>query len=167
MFDNRSALRGFTLIELLVTMAVLAIVLAIAIPSFQGMVNRNRLASATNDLVSAMAIARSEAIKRATRVTIASDDWNAGWQMFVDTGAVGDASDAGDTVLQVHQTTSSAAASITPDDNFSSYISYLPSGASSGNGGLGSGSYEVCKSGESRVISISNTGRVSTAAGTC
>ena len=39
---------GFTLIELLVGIAVLAIVLAAAVPGFQVLVNGNRLAAAAN-----------------------------------------------------------------------------------------------------------------------
>ena len=42
---------GFTLIELLITIAVLAIVLAIAVPSFQGMINRNRLVAAYQEIM--------------------------------------------------------------------------------------------------------------------
>lgn len=156
--------RGFTLIELMVTIAVLAIVLGIAVPSFQDFVRKNRLVATTNNLVSALAMARSEAIKRAARVTVASANWSAGWQVFVDTGVVGDAS--GDTVLRVYQP-ASGAPGVTPDANFSSYISYLASGVSVGNGGLGSGNFQVCKDGDARVVSINNTGRVSTASGTC
>ena len=167
MADAPAPIRGFTLVELMVTLAVLAIVMGIAVPSFQEFVKRNQLASAANNLVSSLALARSEAVKRATRVTVASDDWAGGWQVFVDTGTVGDSTDADDTVLRVYQPTSNAAPAVTPGDNFSGYISYLPSGVSEGNGGLGNGDFEVCKDGDSRVISISNTGRVSTAAGTC
>lgn len=167
MADTPFLKRGFTMIELLVTLAVLAIILAVAVPGFQEFTRRNQLASATNNLVSSLALARSEAVKRATRVTVASGDWGGGWEVFVDTGTVGDSSDADDSTLRVYQPTSSAAPSVTPDDNFSGYISYLPSGASEGSGGLGSGSFEVCKGGDARRISINSTGRVTTAAGSC
>ena len=165
MMDAPATTRGFTLIELVVTLAVLAIIMAVAIPGFQGMVNRNQVAATTNNLVSALALARSEAIKRATRVTVASADWTVGWQVFEDQGTVGDPS--GDTVLRVQQSTSNAAPAVTPDANFTNYISYLPSGVSQGNGGASNGSFEVCKAGVSRVISISTTGRVSTTSGAC
>jgi len=60
--------RGFTLVELMVTVAVLVIVLAIAVPSFQAMTHRNRLTAITNEMVGALQLARVEAIRRNARV---------------------------------------------------------------------------------------------------
>lgn len=87
MFDAPVATRGFTLIELLVTLAVAAILITIAVPSFQVFVMNNRMASQANDLVSALGLARSEAVKRAANITVcASSDgatctggWAQGW----------------------------------------------------------------------------------------
>ncbi|WP_146910609.1 GspH/FimT family pseudopilin [Arenimonas daejeonensis] len=61
---------GFTLVELMITIAVLAVVLAVAVPSFQGVINRNRLVSAANEAVGVLQIARMEAIRRNARVEI-------------------------------------------------------------------------------------------------
>lgn len=58
--------RGFTLVELLVTMAILAIVLTIGLPSFQDSIRFNRMATTSNEMMAALAAARSEAI-RSTR----------------------------------------------------------------------------------------------------
>lgn len=87
--------RGFTLIELLVTVAVLAIVITLAVPSFQGVLTRAKLRSVANDLAAGAYLARSEAIKRnavARLCAVTPDgdpdtdaedtcgtDWNAGW----------------------------------------------------------------------------------------
>lgn len=54
---------GFTLIEMMVTIAVLAVLVAIATPSFTTVINNNRLTSQANELVAALHTARSEALK--------------------------------------------------------------------------------------------------------
>jgi type IV fimbrial biogenesis protein FimT len=160
--------RGFTLIELMVTVAILAIALGIAVPNLQEFVRRNHLAAATNNVVSALALARSEAVKRAARVSVASADWTAGWQVFVDTGTVGDASDEpADNILRVYQPNANGAAAITLDSSGSGYVSYLPAGVSDVNGGSGSGEFDVSMDGNARTICIINTGRVNTISGTC
>lgn len=89
--------RGFTLIELMVTLAVLAIVFAIAAPSFTTMINNNRSAALGEELVTALNYARSEAVKRGSRVSVcASSDgatcsgaatWIQGWIVFTDNAA--------------------------------------------------------------------------------
>lgn len=61
---------GFTLIELAVTVAVLAILLAIAAPSFETMTNQNRLVSASHQVVATLQTARMEAIRQNRRVMI-------------------------------------------------------------------------------------------------
>lgn len=90
----RTQFRGFTLIELLITALVAAIVLTYAIPSFRDMLRRNEVVAHTNDLTADLNAARTEAVKRGSRVAIcASDDgstcagdndWASGWLVFVD-----------------------------------------------------------------------------------
>lgn len=63
---------GFTIIELLVTLAVAAIILTIAVPSFQGLIERSRLTTEANTLGSALQLARSEAVKRGEDVSLAA-----------------------------------------------------------------------------------------------
>ena len=61
------AVRGFTLVELAITVVVLSVLMAIAAPLFTGMSNGNRLTSNANEIVAAMQIARSEAVRRNAR----------------------------------------------------------------------------------------------------
>lgn len=56
--------QGFTLVELMVTLAVLAIIIGIAVPSFNAMTQRNRLTTAANEIVGALQTARMEAVRR-------------------------------------------------------------------------------------------------------
>lgn len=55
---------GFTLIELMVTVVVMSIVLTVAVPSFSGLVNANRLTSQANEILAGLTLARTEAIKQ-------------------------------------------------------------------------------------------------------
>ena len=88
--------RGFTLLELLVTVAVAAVLLGIGVPSFIDTVRNNQMAASANDLLAAMHLARTEAVKRRTPVTVCSSanplaapvcsagSFN-GWVVFADT----------------------------------------------------------------------------------
>lgn len=89
--------RAFTLIELLITLAILAILLAIAVPSFRDLTQNNRTQTIANDLTTALQFARSEAVKRGGRVDICrrngdvcanAADWGNGWLVKVNGGAV-------------------------------------------------------------------------------
>ena len=54
---------GFTLVELMVTIAIAAILLMIAVPSFQHLILSNRLTTSATALVDAINTARMDAIK--------------------------------------------------------------------------------------------------------
>ena len=85
---------GFTLIELMVTLAIVGIFASIALPSFSQMIENNRISTATNEFVSNLILARSEALKRSRNVTICPSsnqtscgtgtDYSNGWIVFVD-----------------------------------------------------------------------------------
>lgn len=62
--------RGFTIIELMVTIAVLAILITVAIPGFESMIEKRRLIGATESIYSDLQFARSEAVKRSRDVVV-------------------------------------------------------------------------------------------------
>lgn len=102
---------GLTLIELMVTVSILAILMAVAIPSFQSMIASSQLTTATNDFMATLGQARSDAIRRGSRVTVCKSangtqcvttgDWHQGWIMFNDPGRSGASAnlDTGETII--------------------------------------------------------------------
>ena len=91
---------GFTVIEILVTVAIVAILLALAGPSFRYVTTANRASSEINALLGDMQFARAEAIREGQPVTVcATTDgvacagagvaWNGGWFVFSDPGNTG------------------------------------------------------------------------------
>ncbi|MEE4108771.1 MAG: GspH/FimT family pseudopilin [Halieaceae bacterium] len=82
---------GFTMIELMVTIAVAAILVGIAVPSFQNYIVNTRSKTLASDLSSALNLARTEAVTRSVQVTVCPSDgaacggtWVDGWVVIVD-----------------------------------------------------------------------------------
>lgn len=86
---RRAYADGLTIIELLVTVVIVAILFAVAVPSFRNASLGSRLSASANDLLASVQLARSEAIKRNVAVTLcassdgascaASGGWEQGW----------------------------------------------------------------------------------------
>lgn len=80
--------RGFTLIEILVAIGIASVLISLAVPSFNDVSLNMRLSSQANSLVASTLVARGEAIKRNTPVTLCvsadgltcnGSDWEAGY----------------------------------------------------------------------------------------
>lgn len=139
--ENRKRCRqqGFTLIELMITLTIIGITLFTAIPSFSALLANNRLVATLNEFNAVMSYARSEAIKRGTRVVLCptADNLNCAgintWQetvlLFVDTDADAD-HDEEEPLLRIHRP---------PNDQIGIYsgskskITYQSNGSSPGS----------------------------------
>lgn len=82
---------GFTLIELIIVIALLAILSAIAIPSFFGWRNQTKLRDAIETMRGDIEVAKSRAIRENEFVTILLN--SNGYQVFIDDGSGGGAAD--------------------------------------------------------------------------
>lgn len=106
--------RGFTLIELLVTISVAAILLGIAVPSYNHLIQSNRASTTANRVLSTLMLARSEAIQRNQRVVVcivqsgsdacdtSSTAWENGVMVFADADGDG-VRDTGEAIIQVER----------------------------------------------------------------
>ncbi|GAB2621559.1 GspH/FimT family pseudopilin [Lysobacter erysipheiresistens] len=146
--------RGFTLVELMITVAVLAIVVTLAAPSFSDLINRNRLTAAANEVVGALQTARMEAVRRNTRVVLCpSTDGTscsgADWQRLIAfSDADGDVTvDADDDEIIRDMTVSTGGIVVNPSSNTATNqrISFGASGlARVGAGVAREGGLSVC-----------------------
>ena len=87
---SRGRLAGFTIIELMMTMVILGVVVTLAVPSFNNFALKNRVNGASTEIQLSLLLARSEAVKRNSTVSITSANtaaWTQGWNVtYVDVG---------------------------------------------------------------------------------
>jgi len=97
MTHSRLMARGFTLLELMITLVVATILLLVAVPSFEDIIVNNRLSAYAGRFTSSVQLARSEAIKRNTQVSVCvssdgtscgSGNWQQGWIVIAGTTVV-------------------------------------------------------------------------------
>jgi len=153
--------------ELMVTISIAGILLGVAIPSFTSIISSNRLTTYANELVTALNLARSEAIKRGQPVTIkrisdtfncnTSGDWGCGWTIFTDWDGDGTLDVAnGDTLLRTYAAlpTSFTLRGTTP--SYTNRITYQASGISA------NGSFVICDNSDNNGIPEANTSKLIT-----
>jgi len=167
----KAFMRGFSLVELMVTIAVLGVITAIAIPSFNEILDSSRRSSVAGELVSDFALARTEAARRGKRVTVcvssdgatcssSATDWNSGWIVFFDVTADGVLTTAdGDELLRRRDALSGGLSFVSSSFAATGRIQFRPSGAVDSGGNL-----LLCKLGKSgangRRVSLSPSGAV-------
>ncbi len=159
---------AFTLYELLITVIIVGIVLAFGIPNLSEFMKNSRLTSVANDLLSTFHLARSEAARSKTNLTICasansmsttancSGTFNDGWIIFTDMN--GDLSRGGDgeNILRAHP---GAPEGITITTNAgANYFAFADTGLGRGNVG-GAPSMQTVMICDGRGVEVAAGGR--------
>jgi len=161
---------GLSLIELLTALAIFSLLLGFGVPSYRDWIASRQLANHAEYLAETLMQARSEAVKRQSRVNVCkssdgrqcatSGTWSAGWIMFEDDNRDGSI----ESVEQVIRRGEPPGGGVTVTANrpLDSYVSYTNFGyARMLNGALQMGTFEVCKPGQKAVdVVLANSGRV-------
>jgi len=150
--------QGFTLVELLITVVVLSILVALAVPNFRGLMDRNAVVTQANDLISGILLARSEAIKRELPVVIRQvGSWNTQWIVFNDLNGNNNYNSATEAprILNNQQTANSV--TITGANNAATFIRFNSRGRATM--APGEDSFTITRNSSTRYICFSATGR--------
>lgn len=167
---------GVSLIELLVTLSVFAILLSVGVPSFNQFATNSRLNSYINSMHSNLALVRSEAIKRNSRVVICKSadgsscsntgGWDQGWVGFVDLDNDGSRSGGEEIVLTMPALQTGY--NFTGNGNVDDYISFDAQGMTKlTSGAAQAGTIMLCPAapatgGVGRQLILSSSGRART-----
>jgi len=169
-----SAARGFTAIELIVAMAIAAVLLTVAVPSFVNMRRNSELISSANALVAAINATRGAAMKHgayAYAVPADGGNWSSGVTVFIDKN-MDQSFTPGIDEIMLALPAFPACLTITGNGTAAGpapYIAYDGSGyAKAKNGGFGALTLNLTRndvsasqaSAQTRRIVIANTGRL-------
>ena len=166
--------RGLTLLELVITLAVFAITVGMVVPTFQDLVVRNRVTTATNLFIASLHLARSEAARTGEHASLCpgdatgcrDDGYETGWIVFRDANRDGQRQ-AGEPVIRAVEE-ADGAVTVRGNATVDEYITYTPRGYTRlASGGFQAGTVTICRPPHARRIVLSRTGRPRTEITTC
>ena len=164
-------IRGLTLIELLITVVILALLLTVVMPNVRDTISRNRITATGNDILTAIHLARNEAVARGVNVSICptgisdftctSGGWNEGWLVWADLNGDLDV-DAGEERIRSTTEAHHAETAIAASGNLDNGLVFGPDGTARNLGG-GTETLAITKDKypQGLRISVSATGNVS------
>ena len=160
---------GLTIIELMIAIAVLFVVMSVGVPSFERIMVTNQLAGQTNNFISSLNFARSEAVKRKQNLVIChtsntndctgSAGYEDGWLVYVDVNRDANFDSGTDIIVWTNEELSSNL-TLRGNTNIQDEIVFRGNGRPAPNN---NGTLILCKENDltkTRAIVISPSGRV-------
>jgi type IV fimbrial biogenesis protein FimT len=133
---NEKNLRGLTLIEALVVLAIIAISLQLATPSYQRFTRESRQVTQSNDFLASLRFARNQAVTKHRFVTVCASNsgdscdnspWEDGWIIYLDDDSDRQV-DTGEQILRVYQALEGQNSLTATIFSVSSSVQFRPSG---------------------------------------
>tara|TARA_R110000822_G_scaffold159476_34_gene299727 strand:- start:6229 stop:6786 length:558 start_codon:yes stop_codon:yes gene_type:complete len=169
--------KGFTLFELLIAMALVAVISALAVPSFQLLIKKNQYSLEAQRVLATLNYVRMEAIKRNGLVSVCPSldglacdhnlSWKDGWIIFSDKAKRGELDHDEDRVLRIGDPIRKGYLLYATKHHY--WFGYRSDGTSVGSSGSGNTSFIICSPeagfDEGRRVVVSLTGRPRVTAG--
>jgi len=159
LFKNKHA--GFTLLELLFSMLVFVILIALSMPAFTDIIDKNTAMAVANDLLNDIYLTRSEAIRRGDRMSLChsnngtdcSGTWSDGWIIYQPSSLENNS-------IAGVKMNSEPGLKVTANTKIRHYLSYIATGrARNNNNALQNGTFRITKGDYQYKVIISNSGR--------
>ncbi len=160
---------GFTIYELLITMLIIGIVMSIAVPNFSDFTKNSRMTAVANGLHSSFQLARSEAARSKSNITICASSnpmdaaaacggsFDDGWIIFIDlNGDLTRDAGADENILRAHPAIPDSINIIT--NGGADYFGFAPSGLGRGDVG-GNPALSIAMICDQRGLDIAEGGR--------
>ena len=140
---NKTSQNGFTLYELMITLLIVGVVLSLGIPNMRAYSQNSRMTSTANDFHAAFHLARSEASRAKTNITICASansmdagancggTWDQGYIVFVDTDGNIATGGVDETILRAQPTMPEGVILAVADD--ATFFSFAGTGLGRGN----------------------------------
>lgn len=156
---------GYSIFDLIVTSAVAGII-GLGAVGMSSVVQDTRMTAKVNELMGHLNLARSEAIKRGTAVTLCKSEnglrcatgseWHKGWVIFVDSN-INRQIDSGEAIVKIEQPLEAVALNFAGALNHDRYVTYKPDGMVEPNG-----TFTFCDGrgvGKAKAVILLGTGR--------
>lgn len=152
-----SPVRGFTLLELIIVLIISMLLITIGIPSFQTLIQNNRLTSVASTIQNQLSFARSQSVGLINYVTVCplesnscTNNWIKGIDIFIDANQ-SKTYDSGEVLLKSADAFNSQDTLVFP----AASITYTPDGQITGS----SAQFRYCSGDRAIGVHIAYSGR--------